>query len=49
MNAAELRAMVAGLSDAALDDIISGRRRLDVPPEFDLAVWNAAIDEERDR
>lgn len=45
----EIRRMVASLSAAELDDVITGRVRLGDSRDLDIAIWNAAIDEERDR
>lgn len=36
--------IVAALSKAQLDDVITGRARVNGDRSMDLAIWNAAID-----
>lgn len=38
------RVMVAALDKAQLDDVITGRARINADRTLDLAIWNAAID-----
>jgi hypothetical protein len=38
------RVMVAALDKLQLDDVITGRARINGDRSLDLAIWNAAID-----
>lgn len=49
MTRAEILAMVRGLSDDALEAVISGRVRPGPDRGADLFIWDAAIDEETRR
>lgn len=40
---------IEALTDRELDDVIVGRTRIGDTPAEQLAAWNHAIDEERDR
>jgi hypothetical protein len=49
MNRMSPAEVVATMTARELDDVITGRTRVGTTQAEQLAVWNAAIDEERDR